>query len=154
MPFLRGKTECQGQFSIWPSVREIERSNPSAASFDPLYPSNARLTCHSSLAFAALGYGDVPVLSLAARGVESRSAKAGLTRMNCNTYAQRVDDQYTTQAYRERLGAFAKLIDDFLFILSFVGKDAGRDPEWWDTHLLSYTAHDIHGDILEGDGNH
>jgi hypothetical protein len=58
--------------------------------------------------------------------------------MNCNTYAQRVNDEYTTQAYRERLGAFAKLIDDFMFILSFVGKDAGRDPEWWDTHLLSY----------------
>jgi hypothetical protein len=68
---------------------------------------------------------------------------AGLTRVNCNTYAQRVNEEYTTEAYRERLGAFSRLINDFLFILSFVGRDAGRDPEWWDTHLLSYTAHDI-----------
>ena len=54
-----------------------------------------------------------------------------------------MNDEYTTEAYRERLDSFSRLTNDFLFILAFVGKDAGRDPEWWDTHLLSYTAHDI-----------
>lgn len=55
---MRGKPEREGQFSIWPSVREKERSNLPPTPFYPHYPQNAKLTCHSSLALAALGYGD------------------------------------------------------------------------------------------------
>lgn len=58
---MKGKTERQGRFSICPSVREKERSKLPITPFDPRSPPNAKLSCHSSLAFAAVGYGNLPV---------------------------------------------------------------------------------------------
>lgn len=51
--------------------------------------------------------------------------------------------EYETPEYKAELELLAQISNDFLFGLRFCVIDSGRDANFWDNHLLSYTSQDI-----------